>query len=735
MKKKTSLILIATLLSLISCNNEKTSNTDTSTKTTNISSSINNDNWDIEDIYQALKEAGNGNFTFSYDYQNNHYDDVYTSNYVYNNFVNTGNILLKINNKNTVFDFNLTNSEVNLRGQTYSENKGTQGVDSIDKLDDFKKLFSDESFTDEDIFNDDGFYIESEKVIDVISTLLDFTGIEKITFDIEQGNVVLNLMAKDLDGSLFIPDGGTVTLKNIGTSSLASVETFITTFNAASPLNPDSINFDSSFSYTTNLYSVTYSTNKRTYEGQENIDSNNGLYHLINKNKNNLVYTDTVLKKGENDNLSQITIDGTNTYRVEDSTLYPSLNDLNLITKDKLDMSNFILMNNSTYLYIGTSSNAIAQALVKDTRFIKYRTSKISLETSNNKIKKITLNTEYLRDSNTDEIFYYEAEVSFLDSVNTIATPNKKEAPKDDTTIKQYFENISKEVSNFTAVKEDSNWEGKRITKYIKTNEIYSIETYVVSETGNTLETGKGYYLKNGKLYEFNYVLGEPTILGTGTDETLSSKVNWSLSSEIFFMDNETLKTYHDIHYIGKNISFTDYPLDVVSSSLKMSVENNLISKIELEYTNKEFNGSEVINITYNSTQMDAALKESLDKQIPASIERYTWADDKSTVVYETMQDSFLKDKKDLVPYLPHNVLSGTFDGYENDTNDFRIYSMGEGLTTEEQSQYINDYKSLLIELGYTLTNDQTYVNETDNIKILVGSTLDEFLQISLVVI
>lgn len=747
MKKKTNLLILLPLLSLASCvNNNSTSTYSTSssnssstisTSASSISSSSSTivpKEWDVYDIYDILKEASSGNFTFAYTFENKDYEDIYTSKYIYKGYTNIGNVLLPINNENCVFDFSLVNNQIDLKGQSYSESNGTQGVDSLNDLNELVYLFKNNSFTVDEIFDDDGFYINSQNVIDAYSNLLDFSSIEKITFEFNNNDLILNLMAKDLDGSFFIPDGGSVTLKNIGSSSIESIETFLTNFNISSPLNNSIKTLDSSFSYSTNLYTITNSTGEKTYEGQENLDSNNNYYRLVNKNKENKIYSDIVLMKNENETLNQITIDGTNTVSNTQSTLYPTFNDFNLININKLDTSNFILQSNNEYLYLGSNANSIAQSLVKDSRFIKYRTSKITLVTSNNKIKNITIDSEYLKDSETNEIFYYQAQVEFLNTVKQITVPNKKIASGNNELIKEYFNNIQKEDSNFIATKIDSSWEGKRITRYTKTSNIYMIQTYIVSEVENTLESGRIYYLKNKKLYEFQYVAGEAKIIGTPMDSTLSTKVNFSVSSEIFYIDNQILKTYDDIHYIGSNIAFTDYPLDVISSSLKMIVENNYINKIELEYSNKEINGSETINIEYNTATISNELQETLDNQIPASKERNTWNDDKSDVVYGAFLDSFLKDKADLVPYLPNDKLSGSFDGYENDTNDFRIYSMGEGLSEEEINNYINDYKELLIELGYTTSDNKTYTNTTDNLQIIVGETLDEFLQIGLMI-
>ena len=118
---------------------------------------------------------------------------------------------------------------------------------------------------------------------------------------------------------------------------------------------------------------------------------------------------------------------------------------------------------------------------------------------------------------------------------------------------------------------------------------------------------------------------------------------------------------------------------------------------------------------------MNPTLLANVNTLIDALPKRLTWQNYSSQTIYEDMVTTFGEEPAKKVPYL--TGIQGA-DGYENDTNEFIIYSM------EENQDYLKKYRDYLLSLGYTTTDNTTYINEEDNLKLVVGNTMDEFLKI-----
>lgn len=470
MKNLKFTLLLTMIFPLVSCNllnistDYHSSFTSSNTVSTSNGSSFENIVFNQQFILDKLKQASKGNFQLTYEFQGKTFNDVFSKDYIYKGYLNSGFILLPFSSFR-VIDYSIFNNKVELLGQTYSQKTNKQDLNSLDEFNKLSDLFSDSSKLSIDDFekNGDGFSSTSSILINAFSSLLDFsTGISKIDFYLSiDKDLCFELKVKQPDGSLITPDGGKVCLANIGQAKLNVLDEFLKVWKTPkdTPINKANNLKNTDFSFTTDIYEV--SQVKKLIQSQT-FDSNNGLYKITKKNAEGLLYSNEVLKKNNDNTLNQLSIDGQNRLLDEKSNTYPTIDDLYLINNSNLDLNEFYLQEDGSYQYFGDKSSLFLSFLVKDSTFWKYNISQVKLFTKDNNIASIKLVSELLQDSATSEIFNYEFDVNVLEKVNSIELPSKKDPSSKDGEIKKYFSKFTSEDSNFIAIKNDSSWEGKR---------------------------------------------------------------------------------------------------------------------------------------------------------------------------------------------------------------------------------------------------------------------------------
>lgn len=326
-----------------------------------------------------------------------------------------------------------------------------------------------------------------------------------------------------------------------------------------------------------------------------------------------------------------------------------------------------------------------------------------------------------MQDRDTGEFFFYRIDTT-VRTPEEIKAPTKKTPSKDDSAIKTKLSHLNSEESEFTATDIDSAWSGKSKTVYRKGKDFYLKETYVKTGEAYEIQMANGYYRKDDHIHAFTYDKDyKVTLKGEANEKTISEIVNFSISSEVLFQDNNLIKTYGEIIDIGKNLAFAYNPDFIDPATLSMESKEDKISTISFDYGGDLFSGSETINLDYTPTNMNATLLSNINTLIDALPKRLTWQNYSSQTIYEDMVQTFGEETAKKVPYL--TGIQGA-DGYENDDNEFIIYSM------EENPEYLKKYRDHLLSLGYTTTDNTTYINEEDNLKLVVGNSMDEFLKI-----
>ena len=339
-----------------------------------------------------------------------------------------------------------------------------------------------------------------------------------------------------------------------------------------------------------------------------------------------------------------------------------------------------------------------------------------------------------MQDRDTGDFFYYRLDTKVLSTPNVLSDSTKKTPSKDDAEIKTYLNKINSENASYSIDVDDSTWEGNRKTKIIKSNNIYLKGTYEVREDQLTLEKdGGGYYKKDNKVYSFTFDRNNNVKLNPSPlNKTLSDAINFTISSEILSKKDNELRTTGDIVNIGDSLGFISYPDFIDPSSLKMTLNNDVISTIFYKYGGSGFSGDETLTFNYDNHDVNNDLISNLDQAINNIPSRLTWNDNpRSKVAYEALIEMFGEEVAKKVPYLLDASITNDnldFDATWSGDNDTLIYIIGNNAVN-----YITKYKQYLLTLNYVTNDNITFVNETDNLKIVVGDTNDGFLHISLI--
>lgn len=215
----------------------------TSTSSSSFSSSsiskpiITGDVFKVEDIYNQLMYATNtNNYTVSYDYKSNNYDDIYNSNYFYYGLSETGYMLLEsFENKNEklAYRFSLINNEVkNLSAMaTVSLDGSLVKINDLTKVDPLSYIQDDTSLLSEikPSNKENMFTSSSAKLISAFSYALNVTASEvkliNLTMD-KDHNIGFSLIN---DKGNIIEDGIGI-ISNIGNSSNEVISSYQSSF-------------------------------------------------------------------------------------------------------------------------------------------------------------------------------------------------------------------------------------------------------------------------------------------------------------------------------------------------------------------------------------------------------------------------------------------------------------------------------------------------------------------------
>src|SRR5574344_1239258 len=152
------LILSSVVSALFGCSNKTLSNEDM-----------------IINKFNSLK---NGNYTFTYTLNDKQYSDVYTKDYYYIGYLNTGSILLEtISDVKYAYDFKIADSNFVLKGQSFNEEYTLQEQTSV-PINKLKNI----NLTKEMLKvgkEDNKFVISNEEIVNSFSEQLDFTNIQR----------------------------------------------------------------------------------------------------------------------------------------------------------------------------------------------------------------------------------------------------------------------------------------------------------------------------------------------------------------------------------------------------------------------------------------------------------------------------------------------------------------------------------------------------------------------------
>lgn len=583
---------------------------------------------------------------------------------------------------------------------------------------------------------EDNFMTTDESVIEALSSQIDFSsGIKRAIFYKVNNNFTFELQAYDSAKlEFYTPEGGIVNVKNIGNSKIDSVEKFLSNWKKPTiTLENKANNIFGNVSFETSIVDYTLDNNVMFYEGNVNLDLYNDYIRVTTINENDIPYQQTY-KKNSDDSLTLIGINGKN--EVVNQTTTKRYSDFALVGKENFELDKFrkINENDNYYLYLGDNAQQLAYSITQSNIFSRFKCLKIQVEVENDLVKNIYFFTGIMQDRDTGDFFYYRLDTKVLSTPNVLSDSTKKTPSKDDAEIKTYLNKINAEDSSYSIDVVDSAWEGNRKTRIIKSNNIYLKGTYEVIEDQLTLEKdGEGYYKKDNKVYSFTFDRENNVKLNPSPlNKTLSETINFSISSEILFKNDNELRTTGDIVNIGDSLGFISYPEYIDPSSLKMTLNNDVISTIFYKYGGSGFSGDETLTFNYDSHEVNNDLISNLDQAINNIPSRLTWNDNpRSKVAYEALIEMFGEEVAKKVPYLLDASITNDnldFDATWYDDNDTLIYIIGNNAVN-----YIAKYKQYLLTLNYVTNDNITFVNENDNLKIVVGDTNDDFLHISLI--
>lgn len=730
MKKIAKILLLSTItFSTFSCNNQKEDPTVQLLKNKEV-------------ILKSLNNLKNGNFTLSYEINSIKYEDIVTKNYYYISYLNLGAILLNTYGETPFsYDFEISNNQINIKGQSFNEENTSQNVTNLDKGNALKNLpeFNDGNLLSLEKTTDNKLVISDANIINVFSAQLDFYGIKRILVSLDNDkNTVLEFQYIDNNTKEYVTlaQGGKVTIKNIGTSKIDIVDSYLSSFTKPTEnLVDKATNIFGNVSYVSAIYDVTLEEggNQKALKIQDtSLDIYNNYVAIEDYQDDVKISSLTYKKAGDEGNLIKIGVNGKNEVISQPTTLKYS--DFGFISKDNFELNKFVKLNknDTAYTYVGDNASNLAFSITQDSKIYsrKCQEIKVTLDENNN-VGEFNFFTGLLLDKDTGKYFYRWINTRVLKEVNKVEEKENKKTPsKDDAAIKEVLNLINNEDAQYTVKTIDQAWEGTRETYFIKGTNFILKPTYIVAGETKKFEkeSYEGYYKTNDGIYKFAYkedntitLLGEPY-----KDKTLKDFINFDLSSEILYKkDESTIITYSDIINIGNSIGFSLNPLTIDPSTLEIKLDNNKISTISYSYGYSK----ESISFNYESTSLNNTLKTNLDEAIKttsSTTEFKNWnslPDNFSKNTYSSLVNQFGEEFANKIPCYYVSSLENTgndFDGYYDDYTDesnpfFKIM-----FASVYEQNYVNNYIQYLKKLGLSTTDDKTFLSKDGSFKLVI---------------
>lgn len=731
MKKNKICALLLGSLFLTGCANENNSSSVDSSKedSSSVNDSISSNDTSSDssaisskEVLTVLEEMKKGNFTLAYDLNSGVMEDVYTKDYFYVEYLNNGSLLLDtIGEQKYVYDFGISNNAVDLKGQTFNEEQTAQELTSIafvNKIVNFD--FSKATFTEEN----GKLVTYSEEIIDALAAQLDFSdGLKRVLFYYENDELTFELqyIATPLGKDYTTPTGGKVVIKNVGYSSIETVDSFLSSWKKPTEnLTGKADNLFGNASFVSYRYDFTIDEQYSLLEETTNFDIYNDFLRVTTINSDDVPYTTTYKRKGTTDDLNIIGVNAHNEAVSRETN--KKYSDFALVGKEGFELDKFAKINSSDnyYLYLGSDAQKLAYSVTQSSIFVRFKCLKIQASVENNKVTWLHFYTGIMQDRDTQEYFFYRIDTKVLDTPNVINEEGKRTPSENDAKIKEYLDIVENGQYVSTSVDSATSSTIRVFTKgeNFFLNELRSYD----GETIGEIELATAFYYKDGKTYSFLYHQGYDVEYRSYKEESLNDAINFSISSEILNLKDNVITTTGDIIDLGDAIGFCQYPDYVDPSSFKMEVKDEKISTISYTYGGSSFSGNETISFDYKETELAETLKANLEKAIPSEEELIGWKNTESTV-WDALTTVFGEETALKIPYLAADVV---FDGYEYDG----VAYIGAMAVVDG---WIENYKKLLTSKGYVSTDNTTFKNETDNVQIIVGDKMDspEFLQMS----
>lgn len=692
-------------------------------------------------LQSTILAMAEGNFALTYQISGNSFTDVVNPRYTYISYLRKGSVLLQTYGETPyAYDFTIGKDGVEIRGQTYDESYQKQEVTSLAYRNHFANAAN---WKIEGEMKNDEFVTNSGDILRAFQNQLDFTGIQKLGFSIQNGALRVRLFAKDpLTGASYIPEGGDVVVSAIGNATLPEVETLLSTWqNDKNGWQGNVDNLTGNVSFVSAVYDDFYleESNQVELQGYSNLDRYNDYVRITDIDQAGASRAYTYERQADGETLQLVGVNAKNEMRkTSTTTTYSSFH---FFSGDAFPRAQFqkIGADQDYYTYLGTNATELAYAITQHQQFLEWPVVQVKAKEENGKFVQFVFMTDIMLDRDTNNYFYRFVDTRVKETANVIDGPIMKTPSPDDTEIQEYLSYLNQDDSVFTSIGKDSAWKGSRLTKATKGTDFYLKGTYYTDGQGNptTLEkNGEGYFQSGDKLYSFAFNdAGEVvTFNKVPVDETLKEVAGFTLASAVLKKEGDILTTYGDILDLGSSIGAVDNPLTVDPSSFSMGLKDGKIATLQFAYQG----GTEAITLDYATPTLPSTLRENLEKAVAAlnPSERETFADDASkSIVYDPLVEQWGEEIAKKVPYLNNRAWEKAHDNtayfqdawYDDDTSSFFI------IVYEIVDSYTEAYKAYLKELGYTSDDNITFESKTEGLKITVNSEEpSEFLSIQL---
>ena len=707
------LILSSVVSALFGCSNKTPSNEDM-----------------IINKFNSLK---NGNYTFTYTLNDKQYSDVYTKDYYYIGYLNTGSILLEtISEVKYAYDFKITDSNFVLKGQSFNEEYTLQEQTSL-PINKLKNI----NLTKEMLKvgkEDNKFVISNEEIVNSFSEQLDFTNIQYLyTYIDNNKNLNVDLIGFDpIEEVYYVVDAGHIVVTNINSSKLDLVDNFLKSYvKPTSNLVNKGDNIFTNVSFSSAIYDFILDDNMALLVKSTNLDIYNDFIKITDIDENNSQTSLTYKVQDDKETLKIVGVNGKNEIVNNETTKRYS--DFNFVGKEGFELDKFAKINKSDeyYTYLGSNATALCYSITQDPQIVSWKIQDIKVIEENNNIVQFDFFTPIMQDKLTGKYFYRWINTK-VHTANKIDEAIIKTPSKDDELIKKYLTKISSSDSIFKATETDYAWENNRKLEFIKGENFYLKQSLVSDGTDFNFEKeGEGYYLKNNKMYSFKYDQNNNVNnVKETTINDFSSIINFNLSSEVLYLENDKIKPYGDIIDIGSSLPFIDNPLTVDPRTVEFNIKNDTISSLNLSY----YGGVEEVNFDYSTQYLNENLKDNIEKEISkleGDDKPLDWSKYASDVVISGLIEAFGNDFAYSIPYLEDSefLQSNAFDGWYNDYDGEPFYFIVI-FTEKVDYDYSNKYKEYLLSLGFNESPTNSFVKNNIKIDIVNNEDSSEFLHI-----